>query len=249
MCTISPVDSPWFYCPTLHAGELLLSDAETRHAQGSRRLRAGDELTLFDGAGHVARGVLVADTGSAQTRTRCTTQVRIEVVHELPPPSRTLTLITPGCKGGRLDWLVEKCTELGVTRLVLTEFERSVVHVGPQHVEKLRRTAVESCKQCRRAWLPEITSAAALAPACAAGGSGVLLVAHPDGSATPLAAALARGASHVEHVVGVIGPEGGLTPAELEYLRSRGGELVRLGEHVLRVETAALAFAACWAAR
>ncbi len=242
------MDSPWFYCADLHLGDISLSDAETRHAQGSRRLRAGDELTLFNGTGHVARGTLVTETAPVSRRTRGTTRVRIEVVQEVPPPSRTLTLITPGCKGARLEWLVEKCTELGVTRLVLAEFERSIVRVGPQHLEKLRRTAVEACKQCRRAWLPEITSAATLAQACAAGGPGVLLVAHPDGSAAPLTAALARDESHAKHVVGVIGPEGGLTPAELEFLRSRGGELVQIGAHVLRVETAALALAACWAA-
>jgi hypothetical protein len=69
---------------------------------------------------------------------------------------RTLTLLVAACKGPRLDFLVEKCTELGVTRLVLTEFTRGVVHIGRRHAEKLRRTAIAAGKQCGRSWLPEI---------------------------------------------------------------------------------------------
>jgi 16S rRNA (uracil1498-N3)-methyltransferase len=243
------VDSPWFYCAELHVGEVVLSDAETRHVRGSRRLRAGDTLTLFDGAGQVAQGALVSDAAPSARRKRGATCARIEAVQVVPPPGRTLTLVVPGCKGARLDWLAEKCTELGVTRLVLSDFERSVVRVGPQHLDKLRRIAIEACKQCRRAWLPEIAAAGSLTAAHPACDPGALLVAHLDEAARPLGAALAGSALLGAHVVGVIGPEGGLTSTEMDYLRSRGGTLVWLGAHVLRVETAALALAACWAAQ
>jgi 16S rRNA (uracil1498-N3)-methyltransferase len=247
------MDAPWFYCPALHCGEIELDAAEARHVRQSRRLRAGDALTLFDGVGHVGEGVLLGepDDLSATDKRRRTrpgaTRVLISSVEEVPPTSRALTLIVSGCKGARLDWLVEKCTELGVSRLILADFERSVVRLNPGHVEKLRRTAIEACKQCRRARLPEIATGMSLPDACAARGADPLLVAHPSPDAPTLADRLRDGYPHTREVAVVIGPEGGLTDDELNMLRAAGGEIVRLTAHILRVETAAIAVAAWWA--
>jgi 16S rRNA (uracil1498-N3)-methyltransferase len=159
-----------------------------------------------------------------------------------------LTLVVPGCKGARLDWLIEKATELGVSRFILAEFERTVVHTRPQHGRKLERTAIAACKQCHRAWLPQIQSGVALGQAVQAVADAALLVAHLSGDAPPLAKWLAAHHSTTANLAVVIGPEGGLAPAELDALMAAGGQLVCLAEHTLRVETAALAVAACWAA-
>lgn len=210
-------------------------------------------MTLFDGAGHVGQGILLGEPdhlSAAHQRRRArpgATRVLISSVEEVPPASRALTLIVSGCKGARLDWLVEKCTELGVTRLILADFERSVVRLGPRHVEKLGRTAIEACKQCRRARLPEIAAGMLLPDACAGRGTAPLLVAHPAPDAPTLADRLRDKYPHACEVAVVIGPEGGLTDGELDMLRSAGSEIVRLTEHILRVETAAIAVAAAWA--
>ncbi len=246
---------PWFFCPQLKTGRIELDDAESLHALGSLRLRPGEPLVLFDGQGHVAHGTLLpadAETNISagrKPRRHGTPRVIVEVEHieDMPPASRTLTLLVAGCKGPRLAWLVEKCTELGVTRIVLADFERSVVRAGEAHVEKLRRTAIEACKQCGRAWLPEITAGDTLPQFLTRDVPPALLLADPGAEAQPLAVWLAQHAG-LAHVAVVIGPEGGLTPAEIELCAHYGAARVRLAEHVLRVETAALAVAANWAA-
>jgi 16S rRNA (uracil1498-N3)-methyltransferase len=237
----------WLYCPTLQPGRNSLSASESQHAAQSLRLRPSDTVTLFDGLGHVGRGVLVSDPPAAarpaRSRQRKAPAVLVDAVETVPPPARTLTLIVPGCKGPRLDWLIEKGTELGVSRFILADFERSVVHVGPQHVGKLARTAIEACKQCHRARLPQIETVGSLAEALRAVAGETLLVAHMDAHAPTFAQK-----SGPPHLAVAIGPEGGLSPPELDALRAAGGQVVRLAEHVLRVETAALTVAAQWAA-
>jgi 16S rRNA (uracil1498-N3)-methyltransferase len=255
-CILPAMQEPWFYCPNLQCGAIVLDDAEMRHALHSRRLRAGDTLTLFDGAGRVGQARILPGIGA--TGERGSTDLRraarrppaalaVDAIDEIPPSGRTLSLIVPACKGPRLDWLVEKCTELGATRLVLAEFERSVVHAGAQHVEKLRRTAIEACKQSRRAWLPQIETATGLPAASARGPNAALLIAHLEEGAPSLAEWLARHGPEAHELAVVIGPEGGLAPAEIEVLRAAGAQVVRLAEHVLRIETAAIAVAGNWA--
>src|SRR5262249_4480464 len=124
----------------------------------------------------------------------------------------------------RLDWLVQKVTEVGVTRLVLLAAERSVVRWdderAPRQLDRLRRIAAEAAMQSRRVWLPALcgpTPATDVLTTCA--------VAEPGG----------RALSASDRAM-AIGPEGGWSPAELAMAADR----VSLGEHVLRVETAAI---------
>jgi 16S rRNA (uracil1498-N3)-methyltransferase len=246
------------YCPQLEIGCIRLPDSEASHALKSRRLRLGDAVTLFDGRGAYAHAHLAAGrpgrsaASAGAVKPRRTTAVLAEVtaVERVPPPTASFELIVAGCKGARLDWLVEKATELGVTRLTLAEFERSIVHAGPTHVQGLERTAIEACKQCGRLWLPEISAGLPLSAAIGHAGTGEnadrhLAFADPT-APLPLARWLESAATG--DVAAVVGPEGGLAPAEIAELTAAGGQPVRLGEHVLRVETAALAVAAAWSA-
>jgi 16S rRNA (uracil1498-N3)-methyltransferase len=238
------VEGPRFFCSHVSPGPATLDADESRHALQSLRLRPGDALTLFDGRGRIAHAVLQETERSANRAT-----VAIEHVLNVPPPTLTLTLIAAACKGPRLTWMIEKCTELGVTRIVLVNFERSVVRVTSEHAQKLRRTALTACKQCRRAWLPEIDSAVDLSDATADAHEGALLIAEPDESAPLLAVWLHAHPIAANHLTAVVGPEGGLTDAELESLHTTGGQLIRLAETILRIETAAVAIAANWTAR
>jgi 16S rRNA (uracil1498-N3)-methyltransferase len=250
---------PRFYAP-LVAGEVVALDAEqSRHALQSLRLRPGDEVVLFDGKGLEARARLRSQAnGDGGTRKgadkRRLAEVDLIAIEQHPRPTHALTLYVAGCKGPRLAWLVEKCTELGATRLAFTEFERSVVCVSAAHAEKLGRTAIEACKQCGRSWLPSIDAGLAFADlvrdrAAAESDAAAekLLVAHPrtyDGwSLTSW-----LGSNAWTNVGVVIGPEGGLTDAEVEALRDAGAVPVHLAENILRIETAAVSAAAIWAA-
>ncbi len=235
---------PWFYAPQLQPGQLELDPSEARHALQVLRLRAGVTITLFDGTGRTARAVL-AEATLARGKRPPLLLAMVDTVETAPPPARALTLIVAGCKGERLDWLVEKCTELGVARLLLAEFGRSVVHLTGAHVEKLQRGAVAACKQCRRAQLPEIAAgmplSQTLAEVC-----GDLAIADLGDEAMSWGAWITGHARCTAAAV-VVGPEGGLTDAEVALMTQRGAQRVSLGRHVLRVETAAIAVAAAWA--
>lgn len=236
---------PRFYVSELREPLTVLPEAEARHARSSLRLVNGDEVELFDGRGGLAAGVVEAPgaIGKARGKTAPQLSVRVRDIRRESAPQRTLTLIVAGCKGARLDWMIEKCTELGVTRIILAEFERSVVRVSPGHTDRLLRTAIEACKQCGRNWLPELEAGATLLDAAKPAISR-LLVCEPGQPSESLPAALATGGSAV---TAVIGPEGGLTAAELDSLDQLGGLRVRLAEHVLRIETAAVCVASIWA--
>jgi 16S rRNA (uracil1498-N3)-methyltransferase len=253
---------PRFYCPGLRAGLVALPEAEVRHAVRSRRLRPGDSIQLFDGQGGLAHGTLISVRNRASRRRADASAVAADVrqVERFAPPRRSLTVVVAACKGRRLDFLVEKCTELGVACLVFAEFARSVVHLDASSASGLQRTAIEACKQAGRLWLPRIetgrrlkevipqaVSAAAVSAAVAPPALGELLVAHPAPDAVGVGQYLA-GRALPEQLTAVVGPEGGLTEEELAHLEAAGATRVRLAAHILRVETAAAALAAAWAA-
>lgn len=257
--TATPPTLPpaWHFCPNLRAGSNLLPPNEARHALSSRRMRPGDRLTLFDGGGHLGEGVIAAASnepgpqraGGPARGQRPTGGLEV-LVHELisvPRPAGAFHLLMAGAKGDRLDWAVEKCTELGATSIHLVNFARSVVRVGPAHIARLSRTAIEACKQCHRAWLPAIAAHQSLPEALDSVQPATVLVADPDQTNTALGQWLAPGRQ--SSALGlVVGPEGGVTTAELDHLRHRGAVPVRLAAYILRVETAAVAASATWAA-
>jgi 16S rRNA (uracil1498-N3)-methyltransferase len=250
------MSQPRFYCAKLAPGVVTLDESESKHALQSLRLRPGDGAILFDGQGRMAHGILRSDDDAAGTRKPRSggaakgrrALVAVERVLCEQPPARTLTLIIAGCKGSRLPWMVEKLTELGVTRIVIAAFERSVVRVGPAHARRLRRMAIAAAKQSQRLWLPEITCGVTLADSLAGLHDGTLLVAHPADEAPSLFNRLHAHDLAEQHLTAVVGPEGGLSEAEIATLQEAGGELVRLAPTILRVETAAISLAANWAA-
>lgn len=261
MCT------PWFHVK--RAGEvalgecLLLPEHEARHAVQSLRLRTGDAVCAFDGAGAVVMGTLEIETPVHASKKRApVAQIRVDSASRQQNPPIRVTLIAAACKGARLDVLIEKCTELGVSEIVIAAFERSVVHAREGAAGKLERTALEACKQSKRAHLPTISTGIAQQAAIdafgeQAGDGAPVLFAHLAPDAEPLGSWIAARfqdwtanrppEAEPTRVAVVIGPEGGLTETEVTELTARGATPVRLGSHILRVETAAIAAAAAFA--
>jgi 16S rRNA (uracil1498-N3)-methyltransferase len=190
----------------------LLDDAAAHHLSRVLRLRDGAAVSVTDGAGqwrscHLVAGAL--ETGG-------------DVEQEPPLPRLTVAVAPP--KGDRLEWLVQKCTEVGVTSIVLLDAERSVVRWegdrAARQLERLQRIALEAAMQSRRVWLPDVcgpVGAATVLPGA--------VIAEPGG----------RPVDPGDAVVAV-GPEGGWSPDEVAMAAGR----VDLGPHVLRVETAAV---------
>ncbi|HSM92707.1 MAG TPA: RsmE family RNA methyltransferase, partial [Anaeromyxobacteraceae bacterium] len=151
-------------------------------------------------------------------------------------------------KGEKIDLVVQKATELGVARIVPWEAARSVVRLEGERAEerarRWRRIAEEAARQCGRADVPEVRAPASLGELAAELPPGFLpILFHGEGS-VPIARLPAAGG-----VVAIVGPEGGLTPAELGALERAGAVRASLGPRTLRAETAAIAAVALLQAR
>ncbi|MDX2194646.1 MAG: RsmE family RNA methyltransferase [Gemmatimonadales bacterium] len=215
---------------TLAAGATVAPDDEEQQHLRVRRPRDGEPVTLLDGAGVRATGVLRLAGRAAS--------VAVEAVERVAEPVPLVLGVGAGDRDRWL-WLVEKATELGVTRLVPLETVRSgsvATHVRGEHRPKLARRAREALKQCGGAWAPAIDVPQPLADFAVAA-TGTRWLAAADG-------AMATAVGAAEPMTVAVGPEGGFEPAEARALEAAGFRRVRLGSRVLRFETAALAAAA-----
>lgn len=200
--------------------ELDLDDADAHHLARVLRLRSGERVTATNGMGswrwcRWSVGQLEAD-GEINT---------------VPRPSPEVGVAFSIVKGDRLDWIVQKLTELGIDRLLPIAAERCVVQwdapKAVSQVDRMRRIAREAAMQSRRVWLPSVES---LQPAREVLQQHDTVRADFDGEGF----ALASGAASI---VVAIGPEGGWSATERECSR----RVVSLGTNVLRAETAAIA--------
>jgi 16S rRNA (uracil1498-N3)-methyltransferase len=210
-----------------------LVGSEADHGKRSLRLRSGDPVHLVNGRGSRYQGRVV-DLGKQF--------LEIEVVSEeaLPVwPRRPIWLGAGVLRSTRMDTLVEKASELGVTRFVPLLLERSVARPGEEGAkeERWHRIAIESLKQSRRARLMDVDPPRGLDAFVGDLPPGTMLwVADPEGEDPVLAA---RGASTGPLAL-VVGPEGGLSPRERSFVTGRKALLVSLGGNRLRSETAAM---------
>ncbi len=211
-------------------GEYVLERQESHHAVNVLRHREGDAIAVFDGLGNYAEAVIVVADRNA-------VRVRVDEVGTEPHLPLMLTIATGIPKGKRWQILIEKCTELGVDRIIPMLSERSVAK-GEGDVKKWRRWVVEAAKQSRRSWLPEVTEPLEFAEILdLAGRDGVvLLLADAKGESPRVFRDILRNA---RQAVVLIGPEGGFSPREIGECLGRGAKAISLSHFTLRVETAA----------
>jgi 16S rRNA (uracil1498-N3)-methyltransferase len=213
-----------------------LGGPAARHVRQVLRLGEGDAVTLFNGDGtdYPARIESLA-RGAVEVAVVAAAAVRSE-------SPLALRLVQGVARGERMDFVVQKATELGVAAIQPVVTARSVVRLDAAARERRqahwRGIAIAACEQCGRARVPDVaapvTFATWLEAPAAAGARRLLLAA---GAAQPLAAA-AQGSRDIELL---IGPEGGLDDAERDAAVRAGYLPCRLGPRVLRSETAAIA--------
>ena len=227
---------PRFYCPAaLASGDTFaLPAGAARHVQ-VLRLQPGSPLVLFNGEGGEFEAT-VAQMG----RSEVTVQVGAHHALEREAP-REIHLAVGMPANERMDWLVEKATELGAASIQPLLAERSVLRLAGERAAKKQAhwqgIAVAASEQCGRNRVPLVHAPADLAAWCAAQhGPAVRLVLSLDAAAQPLREAAGQGAVTV-----LSGPEGGLGPQEEKLALARGFTPVTLGQRVLRAETAPLA--------
>jgi len=227
---------PRLYCPQEISGRhIVLAPEAEHHALRVLRLRAGDDVILFDGSGGEWPGRLREEGRRLQVELGAWNPIEREA-------ALAVTLAQALPSADKMDWVVQKAVELGVARIQPLEAQRSVVRLAGERAEKRRahwqQVAISACEQCGRNVLPHLGPllplASYLAQAVEQGGLRLLLA--PAGG-TRLAA-LPRPTGPLTLLVG---PEGGFDDGEKEAARRAGFQPVTLGPRVLRTETAGLA--------
>ncbi|HEX5858229.1 MAG TPA: 16S rRNA (uracil(1498)-N(3))-methyltransferase [Microbacterium sp.] len=217
-----------------------LGGAEAHHAAAVRRVRVGEQVTVGDGAG-------VWLTGECEAVAPREVVIRVTARDDVLAATPRLVLVQALAKGDRDELAVQAAAELGVDEIVPWQASRSVSRWDAAKAEKGRTRWAgivrEAAKQAHRAWLPDVSAIATTTQLAARAQAADVLVLEPTAeermSIVPL---------HGDRdIVLVVGPEGGIAPAEIELLASAGARPVRLGSTVLRTSTAgpaALAVAA-----
>lgn len=226
--------------PALDGDDVELDGALAHRIARVLRLRAGDEIVLFDGTGGEAR----ARVDSVDER-----RVGASVIERragTPEPSVRVTLYQSITKGERFEWLLEKGTEIGAARFVPLMTARAVVKTpgGGNRAERWQRIVVEAAEQCERTAVPAVGEPEPF-DAALASAPGLLLLPYEDAhaAAPTIAEALAADIDALfaaGEVSIFIGPEGGYEPAEVERAVAAGATVVTMGARVLRSETAGL---------
>jgi 16S rRNA (uracil1498-N3)-methyltransferase len=216
---------PWFHLDSIPPVDsaAFLDGKEAKHALGARRLAPGDHVVLFDGHGTTAEAVLTGNRAVGG-------DLEVELAASLP-------------KGDRMSTMLDMATQLGVTSFRPLNCDFSVVTKDRKRqdpTDRWRRVMLEACKQSRRAWIPKIRHALTLGEAVEDARSRGAMVVMGDADGGPASSV----AASAELVVVLVGPEGGFSPDEFEMLRARKVIPVRIGDGVLRVETAAVAIVA-----
>ncbi|MDH4283874.1 MAG: 16S rRNA (uracil(1498)-N(3))-methyltransferase [Gallionellaceae bacterium] len=229
---------PRFYCPLLQpvGGTLLLPPEAAHHAQRVLRLRVNDVVQVFDGEGNAFDGRIIEMAGKRVA------------LHELQAcmveaePSLRITLAQAMCSSEKMDWVVQKATELGAAEIQPVQTQRSVAKLSVERagkrVEHWRSVSIAACEQCGRNVLPQIHAPADFSAwlAQVRGMAAAKFILQPEGSAP-----LHKQAPPQGSVILLVGPEGGFDENENKMAQLAGFAPIRLGKRVLRTETAAMA--------
>lgn len=233
---------PVFLAPDVRGEHVVLDGAEGRHAATVRRLRAGEAVDVVDGRGTRA-------TGSVVEVARDRVVVAVERVEVEPAHPLRVVLVQALAKGDRGELAVELATETGVDAVVPWQAERCVVRWAGDRtakgVERWRATAREAAKQSRRSRVPDVEDVVTTAALTGRVAGRTALVLHESAELRLADAPLPEAGE----LLLVVGPEGGVSDAELHALATAGAVAVRLGPTVLRTSTAGAAAVAVVSAR
>jgi 16S rRNA (uracil1498-N3)-methyltransferase len=215
----------------LSADRVVLDGPEGHHAADVRRLTVGEHLDVGDGAGTIVSGTV------AEVR-RGVVVVDVQSRRQLPAPAPRFVVVQAAAKGGRDTDAVEAMTEVGVDAVVGWQASRSVAKWSERTLQRWQAAAREAAKQSHRAWVPTVDGPVQSREVAALlGGAAVGVVLHEEATQPLAALALPDDGD----VVVVVGPEGGIAPAELEAFAAAGATVARLGDTVLRTSTAGVA--------
>lgn len=230
----------FFVRPEQISGDSAILTGDLAHQIGRvMRLKEGDRLCLLDGLG-AEYEASITGLSKGEVTARITGSGRC-----LGEPTISLTLALCLLKGDKVELVVQKCSELGISQIAIVRSERSVARPEAgrmdARLERWRRIAAEAAEQSGRGLAPGVRwfeDFAEIAPLIEE--HALSLIAWEDEDRTSIRQAL-QASSGAASAMAVIGPEGGLSEREVELARSHGARCVSLGKRVLRAETAAIA--------
>lgn len=221
--------SRFFVDQPLSLGQHELPETQAHYIGRVLRLAVGDAVQLFDGSGQEFLGQL-SEVGKKS--------VRVELTEQFDGQAESPLRVHLGqglSRGERMDWAIQKATELGVAVITPVVSERCEVRLKDERADKRlshwRQIAISACEQCGRSVLPVIHPPLLLSDWLRQTEADLKLVLHPVAeplSSHPKPASLAF----------LIGPEGGLSETEVDQAKAAGFHAARLGPRVLRTETA-----------
>jgi 16S rRNA (uracil1498-N3)-methyltransferase len=233
-----PRSPRFFISPDQISGtSITIVGEDVKHIALVLRMRTGDELLLCDGEG-TTYTVKIKQVDRSEIKTEVAGQSKQQVRY----PSITLGQGLP--KSDKMDWIVQKATELGVSSIVPLMSERTIVKVKDEEKRLIRwrKIAREAAMQSNRPDIPKVELIRQVDDflRTPVSDSRTLLLFPWEEGTEPIRNVL-RQHSGAKNIIVLIGPEGGFSSAEAESARSRGFHLVSLGPNILRTETAAIA--------
>ena len=231
------MSTPRFYCPNpLPAGHTIqLPENAAVHATRALRLQVGDQVILFNGDGYDYTGIL-----TSVRKQEVSARIEQQQAKENESPLR-ITLAQAISSGDRMDFTIQKAVEMGVHSIQPISSQRSIVKLSGERADKRREhwqnVAISACEQSGRAYVPSLAAPLSL-PQWLASADEFALKLTLDPLAQP---SLAQLTAPTGSICLLIGPEGGLSEAEIRLAHDHGYQGVRLGPRILRTETAALA--------
>ena len=225
---------PRFFIDGAADGRAYIAGADALHIAKALRMRPGEALTLCDGKGTDFEGVLETVTDR---------QVTVRITASRPSqaePTLAVTLYQGLPKGDKMDWIVQKAVELGVTAVGPVATRRSVARLegkADKKQERWQRIAAEAAGQCGRGMLPSVERPLSWSQALSCLSGEPALVFY-EGGGRPLRELVTPSTRRLSVFVG---PEGGFDPEEIDAIRRQGGGVATLGPRILRCETAPLA--------
>jgi len=227
------LDKPRFFANVSdkNGNTITLSGDENIHLRSSLRLKEGDRVEVFFGNGEICECMLTKVDKKASI-------LKIVNLRLEPKPKNKVSLCMAVIKSERMDWAVQKCTELGVTDIIPFESKFCTAKDRGNKTDRLVRIAISACKQSGRAFLPNIASTKSfdeLVEFVKKNKNVVLAYELDKTSAKDVISKLSG------DVVLIVGSEGGFDGTEVENLVAAGANCVSLGKNILRAETAAVA--------
>ena len=220
---------------SVREGRIVLPPEEAAHISRVLRLRKGDEITVCDGPCNDYR-CAIAELSPERVLCEILSSARCE-----SEPSLFVALYMGLPKADKLEWVIQKAVELGVSRITPVEMVRCVAREksGEKKLQRRRQLALAAAKQSGRGIVPEVTESIPLAEAADRMGEDELSFLLYERAGKNAGLPELRGVRSLSFLVG---PEGGVAPEEAELLRAKGVRPIGLGERILRCETSPITF-------